>query len=92
MTSDRTIPRQTLAIPDRPYAGSVPFDARDPEASFPPIAPVLPPVGAPNVLIILLDDVGFAVAGDRCPALVVDAVVAEQGALGQTLPPTPGDT
>ena len=34
-------------------------DAKDPEASFPPIEPLRPPAGAPNVLVILLDDVGF---------------------------------
>jgi hypothetical protein len=28
--------------------------------NFPPIEPLRPPQGAPNVLIILLDDVGFA--------------------------------
>ena len=42
----------------QPYDGDVPFDAR--EASFPPIEPLRPPAGAPNVLIVLLDDVGFA--------------------------------
>jgi arylsulfatase len=34
-------------------------DARDPEATFPPIEPLRPPAGAPNVLVVLLDDVGF---------------------------------
>jgi len=50
--------RDVLPIPDTPYEGDVPLDAR--EASFPPIEPVRPPAGAPNVLIVLLDDVGFA--------------------------------
>ena len=36
------------------------MDAKDPEAKFPPIEPLQPPAGAPNVLVILLDDVGFA--------------------------------
>ena len=36
------------------------MDAKDPEAKFPPIEPLRPPAGAPNVLVILLDDVGFA--------------------------------
>ncbi len=52
--------RSRLPIPDRPYAGDLPIDARDPSAKFPPIAPLRPPQGAPNVLVILLDDVGFA--------------------------------
>ena len=51
--------REVLPIPDRPYAGPVYEDAKDPEAKFPPIEPLRPPAGAPNVLIVLLDDVGF---------------------------------
>jgi arylsulfatase A-like enzyme len=54
------ISRTNLPIPDRPYEGELPLDAKDPEAAFPPIEPLRPPAGAPNVLIILLDDVGFA--------------------------------
>ena len=54
------IERRVLPIPDRPYDGPLPLDAKDPEAKFPPIEPLQPPVGAPNVLVILLDDVGFA--------------------------------
>ena len=34
-------------------------DAKDPDTAYPPIEPLLPPEGAPNVLIVLLDDVGF---------------------------------
>ena len=54
------IPRDVLPIPDRPYEGELPLDAKDPAATFPPIEPLLPPAGAPNVLVVLLDDVGFA--------------------------------
>jgi Sulfatase len=50
--------REVLPIPDTPFEGDVPLDAR--EASFAPIEPLRPPPGAPNVLIVLLDDVGFA--------------------------------
>jgi arylsulfatase A-like enzyme len=50
--------REVLPIPDPAYEGEVPLDAR--EASFDPIEPLMPPDGAPNVLIVLLDDVGFA--------------------------------
>ena len=52
--------RDVLPIPDRPYEGELPLDAKDPEATFPAIEPLLPPAGAPNVLVVLLDDVGFA--------------------------------
>ena len=58
MTDQRS--RDVLPIPDRPYEGELPLDAKDPEATFPPIEPLLPPAGAPNVLVVLLDDVGFA--------------------------------
>ena len=53
------IERDSLPLPDPSTAGPLPFDARDPAATFPPIEPLRPPAGAPNVLIVLLDDVGF---------------------------------
>ena len=37
------IPGDVLPIPDRPYDGPLPFDAKDPEAKFPPIEPLRPP-------------------------------------------------
>ena len=52
--------RSILPIPDRPYAGLVKYDAKDPESKFPLIEPLRPPAGAPNVLIVLIDDAGFA--------------------------------
>jgi len=51
--------RTTLPIPDRDVPGLTTYDAKDPDTTFPPIEPLLPPVGAPNVLVVLLDDVGF---------------------------------
>ncbi len=54
--------RENLPIPDRQYLGLVTYDAKDPETTFPPIEPLLPPEGAPNVLVILLDDVGYGAA------------------------------
>ena len=51
--------RQVLPIPDRPYDGPVYEDAKDPAAKFPPIKPLRPPAGAPNVLVVLIDDAGF---------------------------------
>ena len=59
MSEHRDIPRSSLPIPDRPRAGLVTYDAKDPDTSFPPIEPLRPPAGAPNVLVVLLDDVGF---------------------------------
>jgi arylsulfatase len=57
--SDGTEGRHVLPIPDQPFAGLITYDAKDPDTSFPPIEPLRPPAGAPNVLIVLLDDVGF---------------------------------
>jgi arylsulfatase A-like enzyme len=48
-----------LPIPDRRSPGLTTYDAKDPDTAFPPIEPLLPPEGAPNVLVILIDDVGF---------------------------------
>jgi hypothetical protein len=53
------ISRNVLPIPDRPFEATLPFDAKDPDASFSAIEPLQPPAGAPNVLVVLLDDVGF---------------------------------
>src|SRR4051794_24175986 len=58
--ADETMSRAILPIPDPQYVGLTTFDARDPETSYPPIIPLRPPAGAPNVLIVLIDDAGFA--------------------------------
>jgi arylsulfatase len=52
-------PRQILPIPDRPAPKGTTFDAKDPATSFPTIEPLRPPPGAPNILVCMLDDVGF---------------------------------
>ena len=54
--------RSHLPIPDKEYTGPVYDDAKDPRAVFEPIVPLRPPESAPNVLVILLDDVGFGAA------------------------------
>jgi arylsulfatase A-like enzyme len=51
--------RSMLPIPDRPAPGLTTYDAKDPDTHYPPIEPLLPPAGAPNVLVILIDDAGF---------------------------------
>src|SRR3954466_16276118 len=52
------IGREVLPIPDRKPVGLTTYDAKDPDTEFPPIQPMGPPAGAPNVLIVLLDDAG----------------------------------
>ena len=69
MTEERHRSRDVLPIPDVPPTGLTTYDAKDPDTSFPPIEPLRPPEGAPNVLIVLLDDVGFgasSVFGGPC--------------------------
>ena len=59
--------REILPIPDIPSKGKMAIDAR--EAEFPAIEPLRPPKGAPNVVIVLLDDMGFgapSVHGGPC--------------------------
>src|SRR5689334_12560768 len=51
--------REVLPIPDLKPVGLTTYDAKDPNTKFPPIRPLRPPLGAPNVLVVLLDDVGF---------------------------------
>jgi arylsulfatase A-like enzyme len=51
--------RTVLPIPDKPRTGPITYDAKDPETKYPPIEQLLPPKGAPNVLVILIDDAGF---------------------------------
>jgi hypothetical protein len=40
MTRDGKLGREVLPIPDRPHAGLVTYDAKDPDAAFPPIEPL----------------------------------------------------
>ena len=68
MAADRHA-RTMLPIPDRPASGLTTYDAKDPDTAFPPIEPLLPPEGAPNVLVVLVDDAGFgasSVFGGPC--------------------------
>src|SRR3982751_6110040 len=58
-TVQNNLQRSVLPIPDRRPNALMTYDAKDPDTKFPPISPLLPPAGAPNVLVVLLDDVGF---------------------------------
>jgi arylsulfatase A-like enzyme len=59
MASHDDIPREVLPIPDRKLVSLTTYDAKDPDTNFPPIRQLRPPAGAPNVLIVLIDDAGF---------------------------------
>ena len=59
MSTQDKIQRTVLPIPDQAYMGLITYDAKDPDRYFPPISELRPPKGAPNVLVILIDDAGY---------------------------------
>ena len=59
MSSEDQRHRSHLPMPNTGRKGLITFDAKDPASKFPPIERLRPPKGAPNVLIVLIDDVGF---------------------------------
>jgi arylsulfatase A-like enzyme len=74
------LPRTTLPIPDPQRTGLITYDAKDPDTTFPPIDSLLPPKGAPNVLVILLDDVGFGASsafGGPCATPTAERLAAQ---------------
>src|SRR5580700_6555991 len=59
--SEAPLDRTTLPIPPAPYTNQIGTSYRD---SMPQIhAPLAAPAGAPNILLILLDDAGYAQTG-----------------------------
>src|SRR5512137_1370008 len=56
-----TLDRTVLPIPEPTYPPATVLDVRD--ATPPPRFEVKAPAGAPNVLIILIDDMGFGMPG-----------------------------
>jgi arylsulfatase A-like enzyme len=79
MDSMDSIQRGVLPIPDRKPVCLTTYDAKDPDTVFPPITPLRPPTGAPNVLIILLDDVGFGASsafGGPCQTPTAERLAA----------------
>jgi arylsulfatase A-like enzyme len=62
MSNQDTKNRSHLPIPDPARTGLITYDAKDPETKYPVIEQLRPPKGAPNVLIILIDDAGFGSA------------------------------
>ncbi|MFZ0884413.1 MAG: arylsulfatase [Candidatus Acidiferrales bacterium] len=79
MNDQDKVQRTVLPIPDRPRTGLVTYDAKDPDTKFPPITPLRPPKGAPNILIVLLDDVGFGASsafGGPCNTPTAECLAA----------------
>ena len=79
MTSANEIQRSSLPIPERKHIGLTTYDAKDPDTSFAPITAMRPPDGAPNVLLIMIDDCGFGAAsafGGPCNTPNIDKLAA----------------
>jgi arylsulfatase A-like enzyme len=75
------IDRAVLPIHEPVYVGRVMLDAKDPASEFSPIEPLRPPTEAPNVIIALLDDVGFGASsafGGPCETPTAERL-AERG-------------
>src|SRR5262245_47601133 len=80
MASNDSLQRSVLPIPDRKPVSLTTYTAKDPDTKFPPITPLRPPSGAPNVLIILLDDVGFGASsafGGPCNTPTAERLAAQ---------------
>jgi len=77
MAQDPSIGREILPIPDIPVQAEPAMHASDTTA--PPIEPLRPPEGAPNVLIVLIDDMGFGATsafGGPCEMPTLDRLAA----------------
>ena len=71
--------RDILPIPDPQHVGLTTYDAKDPNTKYPPITELRPPDGAPNVLIVLIDDVGFGASsafGGPCNSPTAERLAA----------------
>ena len=72
--------RSHLPMPNTDRVGRITFDAKDPDTQNPPIEQLRPPKGAPNVLIVLIDDAGFGSSsafGGPCQTPNAEKLAAE---------------
>ena len=80
MSDHDAVRRDVLPVPDTQHVGLTTYDAKDPNTSYPPIRMLRPPAGAPNVLIVLIDDVGFGASsafGGPCNTPVAERLAGE---------------
>ena len=71
--------RSHLPMPNTTRPKLITYDAKDPDTHFPPIEQLRPPQGAPNVLIVLIDDAGFGASsafGGPCQTPNADTLAA----------------
>jgi arylsulfatase len=79
MTTEDKKHRSHLPMPNATRPTLITYDARDPDTKFPPIEQLRPPKGAPNVLVILIDDVGFGASsafGGPCQTPTAEKLAA----------------
>ena len=85
MSSEDKKDRSHLPMPSPQRTGPIAYDAKDSDAKNPAIEQLRPPKGAPNVLIVLIDDAGFGASsafGGPC-----QTPNAERLAAATTIPP-----
>ncbi len=78
-TREAALDRTHLPMPNTTRATSIVYDAKNPDSKNPPITQLRPPKGAPNVLVILIDDAGFGSSsafGGPCQTPTLDKLAA----------------
>jgi arylsulfatase len=86
-TSGRALDRTHLPMPNTARPRTVVYDAKNPDSKNPPIEQLRPPKGAPNVLVILLDDAGFgstSTFGGPCQTPTLEKLAAAFAAFTAT--------
>ena len=76
--ANSTFDGQSLPAAPPPFGGTINLDAQDATAWWPPT--VVPPSGAPNVLLIMTDDAGYGVSGTFAgviPTPTLDQIAAD---------------
>ncbi|HBL23169.1 MAG TPA: arylsulfatase, partial [Deltaproteobacteria bacterium] len=71
--------RSHLPMPNTQQPRFIAYDAKDPDSEFAPIEQLRPPEGAPNTLIVLLDDAGFGASsafGGPCQTPTAEKLAA----------------
>jgi arylsulfatase len=77
-SGSRSAAREFLPIPDPPFKGKIGKTYKESQEAWPELPS--PPAGAPNVIVILLDDVGFgqtSTFGGSIPTPQIDRLAAQ---------------
>ncbi|AGA27070.1 arylsulfatase [Singulisphaera acidiphila] len=75
LDAERDVRFPVLPPPPEPFRGKINLRAKDSTPDFP--QPIQAPSGAPNILLVLLDDVGFGASstfGGPCPTPTLEAL------------------